>query len=49
MNRLQKFVEGSSNGKQSGRTAYAFGPDNLPEPTPDSSGRLFLSIQATSF
>jgi hypothetical protein len=34
MNRLQKFVEGSSDGKKSGRTAYAFGPDRLPSPTP---------------
>jgi hypothetical protein len=34
MNRLQKFVEGRSNGKKSGRTAYAFATDDLPEPTP---------------
>jgi hypothetical protein len=33
MDSLQKFVEGRSNGKKSGRIAYALGPDNLPKPT----------------
>jgi hypothetical protein len=32
MNRLQKFVEQGPYGEEPGRTAYAFGPDNLPEP-----------------
>ena len=30
MNRLQKFVEQGAYGEKPGRTAYAFGPDNLP-------------------
>ncbi len=34
MNRLQKFVEHRSDGDTLGRVAYAFGPVNLPEPTP---------------
>jgi hypothetical protein len=32
MNRLQKFVEQGVHGDKPGRTAYAFGPGNLPEP-----------------
>jgi hypothetical protein len=32
MNRLQKFIEQGAYGEKAGRTAYAFGPDNLPEP-----------------
>jgi len=32
MNRLQKFVEQGAYGEKPGRTAYAFGPGNLPEP-----------------
>jgi hypothetical protein len=32
VNRLQKFVEQGAYGEKAGRTAYAFGPDNLPEP-----------------
>jgi hypothetical protein len=32
MNRLQKFVEQGAYGEKLGRTAYAFGPGNLPEP-----------------
>jgi hypothetical protein len=32
MNRLQKFVEQGPYGEKPGRTAYAFGPGNLPEP-----------------
>jgi hypothetical protein len=30
MNRLQKFVEQGPYGEKTGRTAYAFGPGNLP-------------------
>jgi hypothetical protein len=30
MNRLQKFVEQGPYGEKLGRTAYAFGPGNLP-------------------
>jgi hypothetical protein len=33
MNRLQKFVEQGPYGEKPGRTAYAFGPGNLPEPS----------------
>jgi hypothetical protein len=33
MNRLHKFVEQGGDGEKRGRTAYAFGPDNLPEPS----------------
>jgi hypothetical protein len=33
MNRLQKFVEQGRYGEKPGRTAYAFGPGNLPEPS----------------
>jgi hypothetical protein len=32
MNRLQKFVERHSDGKRSGRVAYAFSTANLPAP-----------------
>jgi hypothetical protein len=32
MHRLQKFVEQGRYGEKPGRTAYAFGPGNLPEP-----------------
>jgi hypothetical protein len=32
MNRLQKFVERRSDGKRSGRVAYAFSTANLPTP-----------------
>jgi hypothetical protein len=32
MNRLQKFVERGAYGEKPWRTAYAFGPGNLPEP-----------------
>ena len=32
MNRLQKFVEQGPYGEKPGRTAYTFGPGNLPEP-----------------
>jgi hypothetical protein len=35
MNRLQKFVEQGPYGEKPGRTAYAFGMDNLPEPGKD--------------
>ncbi len=32
MHRLQKFVEQGAYSEKPGRTAYTFGPGNLPEP-----------------
>jgi hypothetical protein len=44
MNRLQKFVEQGTYGEGPGRTAYAFGPGNLPEPGKDLQWRPVASF-----
>ena len=44
MNRLQKFVEQGPYGEKPGRTAYAFGPDNLPEPGTGLEWKLVSSF-----
>jgi hypothetical protein len=46
MNRLQKFVEQGPCGEKPGRTAYAFGPNNLPEPSTGLGWKLATSFSA---
>jgi hypothetical protein len=46
MNRLQKFVEQGPYGAKPGRTAYAFGPDNLPEPSTGLEWKPVTSFSA---
>lgn len=46
MNRLQKFVEQGAHGENPGRTAYAFGPTNLPEPSKGLEWRPVVPFSA---
>jgi hypothetical protein len=46
MNRLQKFVEQDPYREKSGRTAYAFGPDKLPEATNGLQWKPVISFRA---
>lgn len=46
MNRLQKFVERGAYGEEPGRTAYAFGLDNLPPPGENLAWRKVSSFNA---
>ena len=45
MNRLKKFIERGA-GRKPGRTAYAFGPASLPEPTVGMDWRSVPSFNA---